>query len=275
VHDFAFFAVVISANSLPLNLGIMGGISLSYMDGSEIDGLESYYQSTADPVTTGNCAIHFGYSLLKWCEIQSGLFISGHGYEMLISNKSGIDWSSSMPLVVEVSLYAERKIVLMEFPLLLRLKTPYFSRLKFRIYGFGGIMCGFVFSAFENLIEEIVTYYPLEERTTREKVSSVNLFESRVISDSSGNQIHYSYNDYHRRGSSSLMAGFGMEKRFNYIGVFIQGQFVYGLKNFNRLSDKAKREIVDSLGILVYEEQEAYFRSFQISTGFTFYFGGS
>ena len=59
------FCVVISANSLP-EFRDNEGISLSYMDGSEIDGLESYYQSTADPVTTGNCAIHFGYSLLKW-----------------------------------------------------------------------------------------------------------------------------------------------------------------------------------------------------------------
>jgi hypothetical protein len=180
-----------------------------------------------------------------------------------------------MPRSVGVNMYSVRKITFLEFPLALRLQTPFISKPNIRFFGFGGIRTGVVSKAVEKIVKETVTSnFPNEgESTDREDYKETDLFKSKTYTDAAGNQVHYTYEDFYRRGNVSLHFGFGVEKRYLNVGFFIQGQYVYGLLNFNKLSDKARKELAlyntdgKTSNVIFLGEPGAFFRSIQISTG--------
>jgi hypothetical protein len=267
------------AEDAPVNFGVLGGVSLAYMEGSEIDALEIEHGSSADITFTGSGGLRIGYMLRNWFEIETGAYLTGNGYEILLASESGTDWSDGMPRGVTASLYRVRKVTLLEFPLSVRLQTPYFSSQDVKIYGFGGIRAGIVTAASERIVGETATSnFPNQgESRSRDVLEKVDLMENRIIEDSLGNVVHYSFNDFYRRGNLSLTVGFGMENRIGIVGLFIQGQYTYGLLNFNKLSDKARQELAafesgsEQSSIVFLGEPEAYFRNVQVSAGLNVY----
>jgi hypothetical protein len=261
----------------PVNFGLMGGLNVSYMEGSEIDALQNKYKNSPAPNNFSNFGLRFAYSLQKWIEIESGAFFSGNGFDLLLETSSNTALKNSGPQTVTTKLFRKRKIVFMEFPLALRLQTPYFSRAAFRIYGFGGARFGVVTKAEEKLVENTSTSTGIQENNDKNTLQTIDLLKDRTITNPSGKQIHYTYNDFYNRTNVSLVFGAGFEKRFKIIGIFIQGQYQYGLSNFDKLSDNAKKEIenfgsdTSKLSILYPDKSEAFFRSLQLSIGLNFY----
>jgi hypothetical protein len=276
-------SILFASNDAPVNFGFLGGVNFSYMEGNDIEAMEIKYKSSAEFTLRGNFGIRAAYALKKWLELESGAFFSGNGYEMLIASADGgVDWSNGMPRSVSANLYNIRNITFLEFPLALRLQTPYFSNNRVKIFAFGGIRAGIVVSAKDKLVVETVTSnFPDQgDSKDREDYSVTDLFQSRIITDSLGHQLHYTYNDFYRRGNISFVLGGGFERRYSVVGFFALGQYVFGLSNFNKLSTKARNELAafqtdSSSGVVFLGQPEAFFRSFQLSGGLNFYIPGS
>jgi hypothetical protein len=94
------------AEDVAINFGFNGGLNIAYMEGSEIDALELKYKNTANWTQSGNVGIRIAYTLKKWLELESGLFFSGNGFEILLDSESGLDWSGNMPRSVGVNMYS-------------------------------------------------------------------------------------------------------------------------------------------------------------------------
>ncbi len=267
------------AKEVSVYFGLMGGLNVSYMEGSEIDALVKKYDSYSESIFSGNGGFRLAYSVKSWLEIESGAYFSGDGFKILLDSESGLDWSGDIPQDVEFNVYMARKVTFLEFPIYLRLQTPYFTGQNVRIYGFGGLRMGIVTKAEEKLIGETITSnFPNQgESVDKDDLLVVDLFKNETFTDSMGNKIHYTYEDFHRRNDLSLALGFGVEKRFDIAGLFIQGHYQYGLFNSNELSDKARKEIADfgtdttSTNIVILGDPEALYRGFQFSAGFNIY----
>ncbi len=269
----------VGAEDAPVNFGLLGGVSLAYMEGSEIDALALEYESSAQNTLTGSGGLRIGYALKHWLEIETGAYLTGNGFEILLDSESGTDWSAGVPRGVTASVYRVRKVTFLTFPLSLRLQTPYFASQKVKIFGFGGFRAGILTAASERIVGETATAnVPNQgENKDRDVLEKVNLLEDRTIEDSLGNVIHYRFGDYYRRGNLSLAVGLGLENRIGIVGLFIQGQYTHGLLNFNKLSDKARQELAafesDSTqsNIVFLGDPEAYFRNFQVLAGVNVY----
>jgi hypothetical protein len=118
-----------------------------------------------------------------------------------------------------------------------------------------------VIRAIEKFINETNTSTGIQEKNDEDELQEIDLFQGKTINDSTGRQIHYSYDDFYRRNDFSLCFGVGFEKRFTSVGIFIQGQYQRGILNFYKLSNKARSNI------LYLDEPSAFFRSLQFSTG--------
>lgn len=280
VISLLFIPYFLQAQDYPIHFGLMGGVNNCYMEGSEIDALEKQYKNTAEPLLTGNMGLRLAYNLKTWLEFESGAFFSGNGFELLLDSKSGVNWSGNMPRTVTANLYSIRKITFVEFPFSLRIQTPHFSKAKLRFYGFGGLRLGIVIKAIEKLVGETATSnFPNDgEKVDRKDLQTIDLLENRTLTDSAGRMLNYTYDDFYRRNDFSLSIGVGLEKRFTNVGLFFQGQYKYGLLNFNKLSDNARKEITNfgsdtsKSNVVFLGEPDAFFRSFQISVGFNVYF---
>jgi hypothetical protein len=273
------FPCLLSAGDLPFNFGFSGGVNFGYMEGSEIDALELTYGHSASTITSGNGGLRFTYVLQKWLKVESGLHLSGNGFELLLASESGIDWSSGTPRSVETNLYSVRRVRTLEIPFSFRVQTPCFSKENVSLYAMAGLRMGFVVKAIEKLVvETIASNFPDQgESSDRDDLSETDLFQDRIISDTTGHQIHYTYDDFYRSNDLSYTFGAGIEKRYKNAGFFLEGHYQHGLLNFNNLSDRARKEIAQfgsdsgQTNIVLLGEPDAFFRTIQFSAGVTIY----
>jgi len=274
------FSLVAHSEEAPLNFGIYGGANFAYMEGSEIDALEVEYDSPAETIPAGNGGLRVGYAPKTWLEVETGVLLAGNGFQILLDSEGGTNWTGGMPREVKTYLYSVRRVTTLEFPIALKLRTPTMGSAEIRLFGFGGLRGAVVVSAVERVVQETVTSnFPNEGNTKdRHQLDRMDLFENETITDQDGNTIHYSYDDFYRRGNTFLFGGAGIEKRYWNLGFFLVAQYVYGVFSFNKLSDTAKKEIAaynspeTSSGVVFLGEPESFFRNAQISGGLNFYF---
>jgi hypothetical protein len=279
-HQVLFSQTPVFEDYFPFQLGLKAGYSNAQMHGSEIDGLVAKYGNSATAISAANAGIRFAYSLKKWLDIEIGPSLSGNGFKLQLATQSGIDWSSGYPREFTANLFDERVVYFLEIPLGLRVKTSYLSSKVLSLYGGAGINYGFVFSASENMFVETTTdNFPNQGSTSKGKnLQSLNLFEDRIITDTAGNQLHYSFNDYYRKNNIFLAGEIGIEKRLENVGFFFEVHYEQGLLNFNKLSAKARTELAafhadtTTSNIVFLGEPDAFFKNIKFSLGLNIYF---
>ena len=274
-----FAPCVLFAEEYPIDFGLVGGLNSATMQGSELDALEAKYGNSPQSSTLGSGGIRVAYALKQWLKFESGVFLSGKGFEIKVQGQSGVDWSGDMPHTVDANYYFARRITFLEIPATLRLQTPYFSSQQVSLYAITGLRFGFVVSAAEKYIEETVTSnFPDQGSSTdRNVISETDLFETQILTDTAGHQIHYSYDAFYRRFDIALTIGGGIEKRYNSVGFFLEGQYQHGFMNFNNLSATARKELAQfnstatTSNTAYFGQPEAFFYAMQVSVGINIY----
>jgi hypothetical protein len=260
-----------------INIGIIGGLSMAGINGTEMDAIKLQYDNMPVPRWFGAGGVRIGYPIFRFLELESGLHLSGNGFEVFLDGvTTDIDFSYNLPRITEYNVYFKRRIIFLDIPLSLRLQTKFSSKRHFRFYTFAGLVTGFVVSAVDQLIGETATGTIVDESysTKRETLEEINLLKDREIVDDSGNVIHYTYDDFFRRTNLSWQVGLGFEKRIRSISIFFQYQIFQGLLNFNKVSDRARSELsAQSNGAAPesenFQETTAYFRGVKVSLGIT------
>ncbi len=269
---------VVYADELPLSFGIVGGLNSASMQGSEMEGLAQTYGHEPGNLYRGNGGLRLSYALKEWLLLESGLFFSGNGYDLVLATQSGSSWDDGWPTSVELRVRVERKMTFLEAPLAFHLRTPMLGEGLIRLYAMAGMRFGVVVSATESFYGETITRSASgSEDNDTELLSETDLFASATYYDSAGHALHYTYGDFYRWNDLSLTLGAGVEKRFKNSGIFAQVHYQLGLLNFNDLSEQARRELAQygsdtsTSGVVYLGEPEAFFRTVQISVGLNIY----
>lgn len=269
-------APVIAADA-PINIGALGGLSMAGINGTIMEPVRLKYGNYPVPRWFGAGGVRVGYSLFRFLELESGVHLTGNGFEIFLDGvTTDIDFSYSLPRITEKNLYLVRKITFLDIPLSVRLQTPFFSNARLRFYTFAGLRTGFVVRAVDQLVGETATGTIVDENysTKRETLEEVDLFKDRVIVDENGTIINYTYDDFYRRTNLSWQIGLGFEKRIRSISIFLQYQIYQGLVNFNKVPDWAERassnpENVTAQNVVTFQETTSYFNGVQIAAGIT------
>ena len=126
--------------------------------------------------------------------------------------------------------------------------------------------------------EAFISYTtPGNTKPKKERVDAIDLTKDEIYYDTLGNVLHYNFNDFYRRYDVGLVFCTGMNiVTSSTVDLFIELRYVQGLLNFNRLSEKAKEELVkfnqiDPSNIIIIES-EARHRVMSVLIGAEFFF---
>lgn len=274
VHVIFFFTFTFAytdtgSAQADFSIGFTGGLNIASMHGSDIDALTETAHSKGAVKAAVTAGFSLTYKFKKIVAIQSGASITGKGFRVLLDQASGSGGSAK--------LYYRRSINYFEVPLLFKtIFTDRYSKISTHL--FAGPAIGFPIFAEDKIYAKISqsTYMGGTERDT-EVLDRLNLFRDETYTDSAGNELHYTFDDFHRRVDISLMAGLAFEKVYGFTSFYFEMKYNQGLLNFNDLSDKARKEIAlynnpDTSNVIV-NEMEAKFRNFSISIGTNIYIG--
>lgn len=270
-------AVLQRTERFPISLSFSVGMNAASMYGSEIDALKlQYFKGPYAKLGT-----HFGvvlsYSLNKsriWF-LQGEWSYSQKGFKADLSTSS----LGEIPYgISDVSMYVIAKRNFFEFPLVLKAKLCPDKTVK--PYFLLGPILSFVRLAKDQgyLTYKAVTNYNGDTEKKKENLGTIDYFKDTVYVDSTGNQLHYSFNDFYRRYDIGALSGAGLEFIVSKnVGLLFDARYVLGLMNFNHLSAKARKEIAamnksGSSQVVILGDPVAKYGTWTFSSGLEFFF---
>lgn len=261
-----------------IGLGFIGGVNIGTMYGKGIDGLDAIYGKNSTSLRfSGNGSIAATYQFHKLLAAQTGLTFTGKGFKVLLAK----DYSDG----VTTERFLMRSVNHLELPLMVRLmlKKKHADLMsgagKVTFHVFGGVGFDLVIAASDNEYLKY-TYDSVSvsnSQNGKDKVANVNLLSDTTYTDSMGNKLHYSYNDYFRRADITAIVGCSVERRFDAVSIFLEFQYLQGLLNFNDVSERAEKELsnytnsVKPYLISMNRDQNSRFRTYAITAGITIY----